>query len=192
MEGAFFWKMKFFSFFENHFTTSSPFGIWWQILGALSQIPNFWYSPSLCCKEWTEFLWSWLIPTLLWSHMAHEWGRWWRETPSCRQTKLWVPTPAAVGRLVTKVDRGKLGKIIQAITGHNYHRFILQESLTDKCRFCDKAHEEFVHLVCECTALTKERTMLHKYGNICDPQGLRSLLSFILVDHIEEAMSPMG
>ena len=123
------------------------------------------------------------------------WGRRWRETPSCRQTKLWVLTPGAVGRLVTKLDQGKLGKIIQALTGHNYlnyHRSVLQESLTDKCRFCGEAREEFVHLVRECTALTKERAMLHKYGNICDPQGFRSLLRFILMDHIEEAMSPTG
>ncbi len=82
-----------------------------------------------------------------------------------------------------------------ALTGHNYlnyHRSVLQESLTDKCRFCGKAREEFVHLARESTALMKERAMLHKYGNISDPQGFRSLLRFILMDHIEEAMSPTG
>ncbi len=84
--------------------------------------------------------------------------------------------------------------MIQALTGHNYlkyHRFQLQESLSDKCRFCDRACGEFAHLMCECTALTKECATINKYGNIYDPQGFRNLLRFILMDHIKEAM-PLG
>ncbi len=34
--------------------------------------------------------------------------------------------------------------------------------------------------------------MLHKNGNIYDPQGFRGLIRFILMDHIEEAMSLCG
>ncbi len=34
--------------------------------------------------------------------------------------------------------------------------------------------------------------MLHKYGNIYDPRGFRSLLRFILMDHIEETTSLCG
>ncbi len=44
----------------------------------------------------------------------------WGHHPSCRQTKLWIQTPGAVGRLPIRLDRGKLGQIIQALTGHNY------------------------------------------------------------------------
>ncbi len=100
-----------------------------------------------------------------------------------------------VGGLAIRLDRGKLGKIIQALTARNYlkyHRFKIQESLSDKCKFCGRAHKEFAHLTHECNALTKEHATLHKYGNIYDPQGFRSLLRFILMDHIEEAMSPSG
>ncbi len=109
----------------------------------------------------------------------------------CRQTKLWIQDPRQVSRWVIVLDQGNLSKPIQAFTGCNYlryHQFKLNESTRDKCRFCGGAHKEFLHLTHECMALTEEWKMLHMNSKFLDPPGIKSLIRFINLDHIDEAI----
>ncbi len=117
------------------------------------------------------------------------------ERHSCRQTKLWISNPGQVGRQVTKFDRGKLSKIIQPITGHNYPNYQwvkFTESKMHKYRFCDREQEEFFRLACECPALAEEqRKAFHKLPLSGDTFGSTSLIRFISMAVIGEAMNQM-
>ncbi len=77
--------------------------------------------------------------------------------------------------------------------GHNYlryHQFKLNESTRDECRFCAGAHEEFMHLMHECMALAEVQKTLHMNSKFLDPPGIKSLIRFINLDCIDEAMLP--
>ncbi len=124
-------------------------------------------------------------------HFADQWAHRWRTTLGCRQTKLWIQDPRQDSRWAIVLDWGNLSKLMQAITGHNYlryHQFKLNESTRDKCRFCGGVHKEFVHLSHECMALTEEQKTLHMNSNFLDPPGFKSLIRFINLDRIDEAI----
>ncbi len=92
------------------------------------------------------------------------------------------------------LDRRKLGKFVQAITGHNYlnlHRAKLQEVAVSACRFCGREHEEFVPIVRECSALAEEPCKAYSYNNR-SPMNHKGLTRFILPNCISEAMDPLG
>ncbi len=78
---------------------------------------------------------------------------------SCHQTKYWLDVPGSMGDTAARLDCPTLSIVLQALTGHNYlncHHYIDGEFSEQICRFCGEEVEEFIHLACECSALTME------------------------------------
>ena len=109
-------------------------------------------------KFGTTSQWTYVIPTS-WAHiknMLHktalkEWYHRWKNSTTCRQTKLFLPCYyPQFSQFLWKLDRHTLSKMIQLVTGHNYlsyHLKNISKVNTSVCRKCHKATEMAWHLV---------------------------------------------
>ncbi len=92
-------------------------------------------------------------------HFYDSWTERWRHLATCQQTKYWIDVPGSISDAGSCLDCTTLSIVLQAITGHNnlnYHHYIAGNLSEQFCRFCREEREEFIHLVCECSALTME------------------------------------
>ncbi len=86
------------------------------------------------------------------------WKMTWNHLSTCHHTKFQLEDPGNLHDSLASLDHLTLGLAIQAIMGHNYlnyHHDIVGNISEQICQFCWEEHEEFIHLVCECTALTR-------------------------------------
>ena len=113
-----------------------------------------------------------------------KWVKRWNELQTCRQTKVFYPEIIDYSSYFLKLDRVKLSRIIQFITGHcflNRHNSLTNSSIDPTCRLCLEEEEEPRHIIFECPALAVER---NKYGFrvsnfpfTWSPEGLDGFLS---------------
>ena len=85
----------------------------------------------------------------------------WRESPSCRQTKLFFQ---GIRRNETKyllrMSRIEIARTIGIITGHdllNKQSFRTGFVISPDCRYCEEEEETSVHLIGECPVFMKRR-----------------------------------
>ena len=68
------------------------------------------------------------------------WNRRWRATTSARQSRtLWPIADKNRSKQLLLCDRQEFGDLIRLFTGHNHlnrHKFLLEETDTEDCRFC--------------------------------------------------------
>ena len=93
-----------------------------------------------------------------------KWDARWKNSGSCRQTKLFFPSVRNEKRSedMMRLDRLELGKAVQFITGHgylNYHMNLVHKSLHGEvlCRLCEEEKEDAWHLIAVCPRLTTSR-----------------------------------
>ncbi len=91
--------------------------------------------------------------------------RWLAQKDKYRQTKLWFPKrDMAKSKIIVKnLDRGEIGLMVQAITGHNFlkrHEAIITPGKDPMCTLCKEKEESFHHLVEDCPALLRQRREL--------------------------------
>ena len=85
----------------------------------------------------------------------------WRESPSCRQTKLFFQ---GIRRNETKyvlgMSRVEIARTIGIITGHdmlNKHSFRSGYAISPNCRYCEEEEETSVHIIGECPVFVNRR-----------------------------------
>ena len=92
----------------------------------------------------------------------------WRESPSCRQTKLFFQ---GIRRNETKyllgMSRVEIARTIGIITGHdmlNKHSFRTGFAMSPNCRYCEEEEETSVHIIGECPVfMNRRREMLGNF-----------------------------
>ena len=99
-----------------------------------------------------------LIKTRIREKTITAWGNRWGKSLTCRQTKLFVPSPQTrVSAFVQNASREDVGLLVQFITGHNflrYHLFNTGRAASADCRLCaEHTPETSWHLWTECPAL---------------------------------------
>ena len=100
-------------------------------------------------------------------YFHNKWSKAWRSYGEARQTKIWFPIPnPKKSFLLLKMDRTKLGRIVQFLTGHNKlkrHKNI-QDGVTDphSCTLCHEEEESSFHVIAECPATQFFRTEVFK------------------------------
>ncbi len=97
-----------------------------------------------------------------------------------------------MGKDVNLLGCATLSAVVQALMGHkylNYHCSKVDKFPTENCCFCGEEHREFVHLVLECPALTREHLASIHNLQLSTPPNLASLVGFTKVDHIAKAMA---
>ena len=138
-------------------------------------------------KFGTMSRWDYHVP-LAWTYIKGElrsqsmktWARRWREERTCRQTRLFLPTPSSQSQnYLLNLPRKELSLMIQCITGHNYLQYHLSHTRgsANTCRKCGEEKETAWHLVMECQALARER--LFHLGFTQGPPQMRHLQYFI-------------
>jgi len=107
--------------------------------------------------------------------MIASWEEEWAAHQSCRQTKLWCPTPnESLSRNILGLNREEIGRIIRWLTGHNFlrrHANIINpiHYSNPKCRLCGMDEETSSHILTDCMALDFERFQLMKSGHLPHP-----------------------
>lgn len=92
----------------------------------------------------------------------------WRESPSCRQTKLFFQgIRRNETRYILKMNRMEIARTIGIITGHdllNKHSFRTGFVMSPYCRYCEEEDETSVHLIGECPVfMIRRREILGNY-----------------------------
>jgi len=111
--------------------------------------------------------------------VVDRWTQEWQSHPTCRQTKLWFPTPErSLSKKILTLDRKDIGVLIRWLTGHNFlrrHSHIINPYLNaDKtCRACGMAEESAEHVIAECPALDWNRLDAFKVDPIAPPYKWR-------------------
>jgi len=108
-------------------------------------------------------------------HTLDSWTMEWQSHPTCRQTKLWFPTPdRALSRKILKLDRKDIGVLIRWLTGHNFlrrHSHIVNPHVNavTKCRACGMDEETAAHVIADCMALDWNRMAAFKVDSLPTP-----------------------
>ena len=104
------------------------------------------------------------VKTALRDETYVRWARRWTKEITCRQTRLFFPTPtSAIAPVLLQMSRTDLGKMVQFLTGHNYLRYHLvkmAKSVDSICRLCEEAEESSWHILTECPVLEPQRRYL--------------------------------
>lgn len=124
------------------------------------------------------------------------WDGEWRGHATCRQTKLWFPSPnPGLSRKILNLDRGQIGQIIRWLTGHNFlqrHCQIVdpERYQGNKCRLCRLAPETAEHIITDCMALDYNRLAAMRETHLVPPYrwDLGRLLKFLdpIADQMED------
>jgi len=99
------------------------------------------------------------IKNILWEQIQDEWMQEWQRHQTCRQTKLWFPSPnPGLSRKILRLDRPMIGRLIRWLTGHNFLRrhsnLIDPVTYSDaKCRLCGMEQETSSHVLADCITL---------------------------------------
>jgi ribonuclease HI len=95
--------------------------------------------------------------------LTEKWAcMWLNERPDeFRQTRFWMSSiDINLSKSLYKLNRPRLSKVIQLITGHNYlgyHQFNIGRINSSKCRYCDFVREDAIHLCTDCPEFRTER-----------------------------------
>jgi len=87
-----------------------------------------------------------------------KWEARWQKDTTCRQTKLWLPSPhPSFATDLFRLSRQQFSLLARFITGHSFHRkhnCITGDVFYDECRLCseDGSVESPFHLAYECPA----------------------------------------
>jgi len=97
----------------------------------------------------------------LWEKVDQTWTRDWKQTTTCRQTKLWFAhVNRKASQILTQQNRRRLSHLIQVVTGHSYlfyHAHIQGKIRSTRCRFCFVTDETAWHIFVECPHFSEER-----------------------------------
>ena len=94
-------------------------------------------------------------------YIENEWNIRWRNGKDARQTKIFFPKiDLSKSQQITKLSRVTLGKVIRAISGHDFrkrHEGLMKGITTSNCRFCGNEEETSSHVINQCPRLAKKR-----------------------------------
>ena len=100
------------------------------------------------------------------SYVYQIWADRWDEKKDSRQTRIFFPEiNLSKSRELTKLSKDNLGKVIRAITGHDFrkrHTSILEKTNDNICRFCQTDTETPSHIILHCPTLTHQRAQAFK------------------------------
>ena len=99
----------------------------------------------------------------------------WLTVPKLRQSKKMLKEPSSFRtRILLHLSRRQLRDIVILMTGHGFFRnHLFNMKLTDekKCRFCEKAIETGIHLLCHCMRFSYHRCILF-VNSLIHPEDL--------------------
>ena len=98
---------------------------------------------------------------LIKDHIYAIWSKRWKNTTTCRQTKLFFPEiNDKLSKSFGKIKRDELGKMVSFITGHcnmNRHLNLIDPSHDLNCRLCGEEEETPEHVLTSCPSLISRR-----------------------------------
>lgn len=104
------------------------------------------------------------INTWLHNLTTTKWTQIWKQNTTCRQTKIWFPSPnKLISKTILHLERQTLGPILRWITGHNFlrrHSSLLNETQNPMCRLCHSEEETAWHILGECEPLCSIRNQI--------------------------------
>ena len=109
----------------------------------------------------------------------------WRESPACRQTKLFFQgIKRNETKSLLKMNRMNTRRLCRAITGHNglnYHASKMDNMgiISPFCRLCEEQDETFYHLIKECPA-TLSTINLNLFWKIANTPNVELSLNLLL------------
>jgi ribonuclease HI len=127
------------------------------------------------------------------SHLMEEVKLWednhksvyWTNSPGMRIGKKFIEYSSKRAKEVLSLNKAELRELTGLLTGHfslRYHLNKIGKAITAECRFCGIDNETTEHIICECSAIARQRLEHLGYGLIAPPKvkhlAARKILDF--------------
>ena len=133
--------------------------------------------------------------TIIRSKIIETWNKRWKEGTDARQTRIFFPEiNLSKSTKLVKMDRETLGKLIRAISGHDFrkrHEGLVKGIAVSNCRFCDNEEESSHHIINRCPRLAEKRMehfrtpMGTEVNPNWQPEQLAAFLSYPTISEME-------
>ena len=129
-----------------------------------------------------------MIRTLIRRKIVDIWNKRWMKGNDSRQTRLFFERiDLSKSQKITKLDRTNIGRMIRAITGHDFrkrHEGLVRGVEASNCRFCEREEETSSHIINDCPRLAEKRmdTFKTSMGSKVTPNWKPEQLAAFLSD----------